>query len=434
MDQSRLPTAFINRMQTLLCEEWGAFEQSLKEESPVSIRINRFKNYSLPNDWIEKVPWASDAYYVPFRPSFTLDPLFHAGCYYVQEASSMFLEQVTINHVSHPVKVLDLCAAPGGKSTQLISVLPEGSLLVANEVIRSRAYVLFENLTKWGNPHTIVTQSDPLGIGKLTHFFDVIVADVPCSGEGMFRKDPVAVREWSVENIHLCAKRQKRIIADSWNALRPGGLLIYSTCTYNREENEENIEWICQNLGADPVEIYHRFMPHRVKGEGFFITAVKKKEGIIKKKEKKNRCSSFIPSEVKKWLVASAGFSFFSENNNYIALPSMHADSYEFLKERLKIISAGTFLGEKKGKDLIPTHNLALSHLINTTAFPSWDLDTENALKYLRKETLPETPSDLPQGYILVTYRLHPLGFIKNIGIRTNNLYPQEWRIRIRVK
>jgi 16S rRNA C967 or C1407 C5-methylase (RsmB/RsmF family)/NOL1/NOP2/fmu family ribosome biogenesis protein len=430
----KLPAAFISRTRALLGSEWEAFEQALMEESPTSIRLNPVKSATdLLNSFLETqaVPWASNAYYLPVRPSFTFDPLFHAGCYYVQEASSMFLEQIIRKQVSKPVKVLDLCAAPGGKSTQLVSVLPEGSLLVANEIIRSRAYVLAENLVKWGNPNVLITNNDPSTIGQCNAFFDVIVADVPCSGEGMFRKDAGAIDEWSIHTVQLCAERQKRIIADVWPALKSGGLLVYSTCTYNREENEDAIAWICRELGAEIAEEPHRFMPHRTKGEGFFIAAVRKNgKNETMSGNRKTVKPIKIPPELKNWLLHWDDFSVFSEKNSFTAVPSNHSEDYNFLKNRLKIISAGVPSGEIKGKDFIPAHALSMSCSFASSAFPKWELNKENALKYLRKEALQEIAPDLPKGYILITYLNFPLGFIKNIGNRGNNLYPQEWRIR----
>ncbi|MCL1937028.1 MAG: RsmB/NOP family class I SAM-dependent RNA methyltransferase [Candidatus Azobacteroides sp.] len=435
-----LPSAFISRTKMLLGNEWDAFMQALQEESPVSIRINPVKKASLSFESSEKVYWASNAFYLNGRPSFTLDPLFHAGCYYVQEASSMFLEQIVAKQISQPVKVLDLCAAPGGKSTHLVSILPEGSLLVSNEAIRSRAFVLAENLVKWGNPHAIVTNNDPSVFGQLEHFFDLIVADVPCSGEGLFRKNPESIREWSVEQVRFCAERQKRILANSWKALKPGGLLIYSTCTYNREENEDNIVWICQNLGAEPTEAVHRFFPHQTKGEGFFITAVRKKEDSEKNKEsrrngkKRDHHLHRIPQELKMGLTDPNSFVIFPESNAFIAIPSTHEEDYLFLKNRLKIVSAGIPLGETKGKDMIPAHALAMSNFLSKPSFPILELSKEASLKYLRKEALSDIPVHFPKGYALVSYLQQPLGFIKNINHRANNLYPQEWRIRMNIQ
>ena len=393
MNPTILPALFVARTKSIIGDEWAAFAQALQEESPVSIRMNPRKT-ACSFAFEQPVSWASNAYYLASRPVFTLDPLFHAGCYYVQEASSMFLEQIVKRHVTQPVKVLDLCAAPGGKSTQLAAVLPKGSLLVANEVIRSRVPALVENLIKWGYPDYLVTNNDPAVIGQLTGFFDVVAADVPCSGEGMFRKDTAAVREWSMHTVRLCAERQRRIVADVWPALRPGGLLIYSTCTYNREENEENIDWICRQLGAEPVEEPHRFMPHQIRGEGFFIAALRK-------------------------------------NGDLAVIPKIHPATYTLLKRDLKIVSAGIHWNESNKKEIPPTHAWAMSTERAVDAFPVWDLDKDTAVRYLRKEALQSVPAGLPRGYVLVRYSGQTLGFVKNIGSRANNLYPAEWRIRM---
>ena len=250
-----LPIDFITRTRALLGEEFDHLEAALSADVPVSIRINPMKGTPAPKAGAP-VAWCESGFYLPERLSFTFDPLFHAGAYYVQEASSMFLEQAIKAYVKEPVRCLDLCAAPGGKSTHLASLLPDGSLLVSNEVIRSRSYVLAENIAKWGHPDTIVINNDPEEIGEaLPHLFDVIVTDVPCSGEGMFRKDTDSTGEWSVDNVRLCASRGRRIIHDIWNALKPGGILIYSTCTYNTEEDEENIHYIIEELGAEALPI-----------------------------------------------------------------------------------------------------------------------------------------------------------------------------------
>lgn len=252
-----LPSSFTDYTRALLgVEEYEKLAAALEGEQPVSIRLNEDKlpesSFSLFRSSLEHVPWSAAGYYLDKRLTFTFDPLFHAGCYYVQEASSMFVEQALRRYVGEgPVVMLDLCAAPGGKSTHARSVLPAGSLLVANEVIRNRSQVLAENLTKWGHSGVVVTNNDPADFSSLTDFFDVILTDVPCSGEGMFRKDPVAVSEWSGENVEICWQRQRRIVTDIWPCLKPGGILIYSTCTYNTKENEENIRWIRDEFGAE---------------------------------------------------------------------------------------------------------------------------------------------------------------------------------------
>lgn len=447
-----LPIDFINRTRKLLGEEFDRLEEALQAEVPVSIRINSRKGTPIPETGTP-VAWCNTGYYLPERLSFTFDPMFHAGAYYVQEASSMFLEQAILNYVTTPVKCLDLCAAPGGKSTHLISLLPEGSLLISNEVIRNRSNILSENITKWGAPNTIVINNDPEEIGKLTHLFDVIVTDVPCSGEGMFRKDTDSTREWSIANVELCAGRQRRIIHDIWNALKPGGILIYSTCTYNTDENEENIHYIIEELGAEALSIpvkeedlitgslkynnpVYRFLPHKTKGEGFFLAVLRKANGEVEKiKEKskskkgKGKATPSIPSEVNNWLSNPEQFHIEMRGETVQAFPISHRDTYQLIGEHLRIVSAGIRLGEVKGKDLLPAYALALSSALNKKAFTSVELCWEEAIKYLKKEVL-LLPDGTEKGYILIQYNGFPLGFVKHLGNRANNLYPAEWRIR----
>lgn len=474
-----LPASFTAYTRSLLGdEEYDKLAAAIQQEPPVSIRLNKLRIDSplLP------VPWASEGFYLDERLTFTFDPLFHAGCYYVQEASSMFVEQVLRQYITEPVVMLDLCAAPGGKSTHARSVLPEGSLLVANEVIRNRSQILAENLTKWGHPDVVVTNNDPADFSSLLSFFDVILTDVPCSGEGMFRKDPVAVEEWSPENVEICWQRQRRIIADIWPSLKPGGILIYSTCTYNTKEDEENVRWIQQEFGAEPLvleiredwnitgnllykesdnskavgsfeqkaPVYH-FFPHKTKGEGFFLAALRKPEteedtmpafpsSKNKAAKRKDKKGGTTPSPVSKehlniaknWLNEEKlpGYIVSAEGTKIQAFPQQYVDELAAMKQSLKIVSAGVGIGEVKGKDLIPDHALAMSPvLLRQGVFATEDITYEQAIAYLRKEAI-ALPATAPRGYILLTYRNIPLGFVKNIGNRANNLYPQEWRIR----
>ena len=451
-----LPQAFIERTRQLLGDEaYTQFEEALQTETPVSIRPNRMK-CSQPVEG-EPIPWASSGTYLKNRPTFTFDPLFHAGCYYVQEASSMFVEKVLQEYVKEPVVMLDLCAAPGGKSTLCRSVLPEGSLLVANEVMRNRSQVLAENLIKWGHPEVVVTNNDPADFTDLTHLFDVILTDVPCSGEGMFRKDQVAVDEWSLENVGICWKRQRRILADIWPALKPGGILIYSTCTFNREEDEDNVAWIAKELDADVLSVpmedswgitgnltgkdfpVYRFLPHKTKGEGFFLAALRKHEGEVEtvtlrtEKKKKGKDTKqkplTVPKEAKAWLEDSSEYSLAMKDTSVVAFPKAYESEYALLQQSLKVIHVGITLGEIKGKDLIPHHSLAMSTALASDAFPKAEVTYEQAISYLRKEGL-VLDAGVPRGYVLLTYQDVSLGFVKNIGNRANNLYPQEWRIR----
>lgn len=453
-----LPQDFIEQTGTLLGSEAEALFAALDEPSPVSIRLNPFKSTTRISE--DKVSWSSMGQYLPERPAFTFDPLLHAGCYYVQEASSMFVEKAFARVVEllgdGPLSVLDLCAAPGGKSTLLASCMPAGSLLVANELNRLRANILAENLVKWGLPNVVTTQSDATAFSKMPEFFDVVLTDVPCSGEGMFRKDPDSVGEWSMDNVRLCASRQRDIVGNIWTTLKPGGFLIYSTCTYNLAENEENVVWICEELGGELVRIpsepdwgisggqgrykdlsVHRFFPHKTKGEGFFLALIQK-EGrqevetarLPRTKVSAGKKMPTIPAEIKQLLKEHADFDFYIDRLGRIcAFASSQLASLKRLEEHLRVVHAGVVLGEIKGKDLLPDASLALSVALNREAVQSFELDKKQAIDFLRREAL-VMPSDCPLGWVLMCFEGLPLGWIKNIGNRANNGYPNEWRIR----
>ena len=451
------PAPFIENMRHLLGEaELKAFLEALQTDTPISVRLNDGKQTDFATEAWRAIPWCPEGYYLPKRPTFTFDPLFHAGCYYVQEASSMFLSQIVKNLVDEPLIALDLCAAPGGKSTLLCDALPAGSLLVANEVMPQRAQVLAENLIKWGHPDVVVTHSDSSEFTSLTHFFDFILTDVPCSGEGMFRKDEGAVREWSPENVETCWQRQRMIVENIWPALKPGGILVYSTCTFNLLEDEENVSWIQKNLGAEFVEVpveedwkitfalgnhempVYRFLPHKTEGEGLFMAVLRKSadedEVPVKRKEKKNKGGKKqsivvpVPKECKNWLRNADTYFFQWYKDRIMAISKAFQNQWEILSGNLNVIHAGVTLGTVKGKDVIPDHCLSMSR-VRANVFPEYEISLEQAIAYLRKEVL-ILASDAPRGFVLLTYKHVPLGFVKNIGNRANNLYPQEWRIR----
>lgn len=447
----QLPSDFICFAQHYFNTEYNDFIHSLKKDVPTSIRINSRKaniDYYLRcchND----VAWSRFGCYLKERPSFIFDPLLHAGAYYVQEASSMFLEQTFKQYVQQPIKVLDLCAAPGGKSTHILSLLPEKSLLVANEVIRSRAAILVENITKWGNSNVIVTNNDPAAFSELTHFFDVVLVDAPCSGEGMFRKDLEAIHQWSLKNVALCAERQQRILSDILPCLKPGGMLIYSTCTYNRTENEDNVQWLTQHFNmstlpinteeewqiATPIHphVYH-FFPHKVNGEGFTLCAFRKNEDnlqIKNKKQKTEKNNSKKQSSILQWLKDSDNYILDETSNQTRAIPTYYFTDYHWLKNKLRVVSGGIHIAETKGNIPSPTQAFALSNSAQENVFNEKEIDWQTAIMYLRKESISLSP-ETPKGYILLKYKGKALGFVKNIGNRTNNLYPQEWRIKTR--
>jgi NOL1/NOP2/sun family putative RNA methylase len=451
MTEDQFPRDFVKRLQAQLGDQWMDFVSAHREPSPISIRLNPGKTDITQSG--DPVLWSKFGRYLKERPSFTLDPEFHAGKYYVQEASSMFLEQAFLQAVdqSNALNVLDLCAAPGGKSTHLLSLMNRESLLVSNETIQSRASILSENIQKWGHTNVVVTNNDPRDFQRLPRFFDVIVIDAPCSGEGLFRKDPVALKEWSEEHVMLCSKRQRRILNDVWPALKPGGILIYSTCTYHEAENEENLKWLHEDhdfesarlqvkneWGVREIEIKgltgYRFYPHQVKGEGFFI-AVLKKTGD-KSTARINSKNSFSQPHKKKldqlseWIINPDEKYFIERNDLMQFFQKNKVEEIGHIVKNLHVISAGTFIAKAKHDKLIPEHSFALSLEINRDRFDSVRLDVDQALKFLRKETI-SVQAD-KKGFALVTFQNIPLGWINILDNRVNNLYPSEWRIRIR--
>ena len=439
---------FVNRTEALFGKElYARFVQALDVEPVVSVRYNEHKLAA--TDELKPVPWASQGRYLLSRPVFTADPLFHAGCYYVQEASSMFVEQVVKQYVHKPVRALDLCAAPGGKSTHLLSLLPQGSMLVSNEPMPLRAQILAENVAKWGNPASVVTKNMPADFAPFEDFFDFMLVDAPCSGEGMFRKEPKALEQWSVSNVEMCAKRQKEILADIWPSLRPGGLLVYSTCTFNSEENEENVRWVADELGAEVLELeissewgivgslvkgvmpVYRFIPGATEGEGLFLAVLRKNgDGALAqpRQPRLQKPSAKIKDEVAGFLQNPELFDFIQDGDAVTAMPKEHTSAMMALQQRLCVLHCGLPLVTIKNNKLLPVHSLAMSTALRKEAFCVVELELEQALRYLHRETL-SLPS-LPMGFILLTYRNVPIGFVKNVGNRANNLYPAEWRIR----
>ena len=402
---TQLPADFTERTRQLMGEErFGRYLTSFEEDPPVSIRLNPRKKVMVKDG--EPVPWCRNGYYLKQRPNFTFDPLFHAGCYYVQEAASMFLDEVLRQmhnaYVSHqpsairPLTALDLCAAPGGKSTLLRSALPNDCVLYSNEPIRNRANILLENVTKWGYANHYVTNVYPEAYRKSKMKFDVILCDVPCSGEGMFRKDEATIREWSPQQVEKCWQLQRDIVTDAWACLNEGGLLIYSTCTFNTKENEENIRWMLDlfkdakaleintktewDITNSLLEGFHepvyRFIPGISRSEGLFVCVLRKGSGPA------------IPTEQ-------------AENS--------HAGNKRFPRREQSIPTLGT----------IPLH----------VDGPQVELTYQQAMAYLRHEAL-VLPEETPRGLVNVAFQGFPLGPAKNIGSRANNLYPKEWKIK----
>lgn len=448
-----LPEAFTEQTRALMGSEvYERLCAALALEPPVSIRTNAAKLRGRVAGG-EPVPWCDGGFYLEGRPAFTFDPLLHAGWYYVQEASSMFLARVLRQHVHGAALVLDLCAAPGGKSTCALGSLPPESALFCNEPVRQRAAVLAENIQKWGRPEVIVTNNLPEDYARSGLMFDVILCDVPCSGEGMFRKDEEAIAQWSAEGVARCAALQRQIVSSAWQCLRPGGLLVYSTCTFNASEDEDNVAWACRELGAELLPVScdeawgisgslspalpgpaYRFIPGLTRGEGLFMAAMRKggsgEPCLPMERRKGRRQTGQKPSsQAAEWLIHPEEYIAFASCGSIIAVPKRLAPSYEEAVGKLRVMHAGITIGTPKGRDIVPSQSLALSTELRREAFPCVELSYQEAIAYLRREQL-ALPCGTPRGFVLVSYQGAPLGFVKNIGTRANNLYPQEWRIK----
>ena len=446
-----LPEKLLQSLEAIKGFDREAFEKvHASGEQVTSIRINPQKLSeasqvpSTGGHLGEAVPWTEYGYYLNQRPSFTFDPLFHAGCYYVQEASSMFLEQAFKQTVdlSRRLRILDLSAAPGGKSTHIQSLISKDSLLVSNEVIRSRANILKDNIAKWGSDNVVVTNNDPKSFARLENYFDAIIVDAPCSGSGLFRRDEKAIDEWSENNVHLCSQRQQRILADVWPALKRNGVLIYSTCSYSNDENENIVQWMTAELpiahcplpidnswGIIETENGYRFWPDQVKGEGFFIACMRKLGGEDKveiKVKKKIEIVSKKEMEVVKYWIKATDHQFLKIGNVVYAVPKGLSTDIDFLLSNLQIIYFGTMVGELVRDKLIPAHALAMSNLISDHV-ERIELNYEQAIDYLKKKDLREINGD--KGWKLVTYKNYPLGWINILSNRINNYYPRELRI-----
>ena len=385
---TQLPIDFTDMARRTMGEErFDCYLKAFETDAPVSIRLNPEKAKELTADG-ERVPWCRNAYYLPQRPNFTYDPLLHAGCYYVQEAGSMFLDTVMQQWVPDaPVVMIDFCAAPGGKSLLARTALAAGSVMFSNEPMRNRANILAENVEKWGYADHFVTNNFPRDYRRAKMIADVVLCDVPCSGEGMFRKDEATIREWSMQNVEKCARLQREIVADAWSCLADGGLFIYSTCTFNTLEDEENIQWMMDELGAEvlPVKVdaawnitgslldgfsqpVFRFIPGISKGEGLFLCVLRKggawQQGHSLKSLRKSQ-----------------------QNLNIIYCPKAQPDMVKV------------------------------------------EVNYQQAMAYLRHEAI-TLGADVPRGMVGICFEGHLLGLAKNIGNRANNLYPKEWKIR----
>jgi 16S rRNA C967 or C1407 C5-methylase (RsmB/RsmF family) len=444
-------------MKAQLGAGFSLFADTLATEPPVSIRLNPAKQ-GYEATGLAPVPWHPEGYYLSARPVFTLDPVFHAGGYYVQEASSMVLHEVLnqclpAGQRHTPLRILDLCAAPGGKSTLLASWMPAGSLLLANEVIRSRVTVLKENLARWGHPGTFTCSYDPEAFVQLHGFFDIVLVDAPCSGEGLFRKDPDAIQEWSPEHVQLCSARQRRILSAAVSLVAPGGLLLYSTCTYNELENDQNAQWLAEHhklthlnvalpaeWGIRARDYGYQCYPHRLRGEGFYFAAFRQTAGRpfsgkaarYMDKLKSKSLHKREEATLAEWVTDPSDYFFVQRpDDTVLGAPKSLREDLLYLDAALP---QGVWLREIglfKGKDFIPAQDLAMSTAI-APLLPAVELDRDTSLHFLKKENI--VLPDAPKGWLLARYQGLNLGWMKNLGNRVNNYLPKEWRIRMDIR
>ncbi|MBE2290650.1 MAG: RNA methyltransferase [Chitinophagaceae bacterium] len=444
-----LPSSLITDLSKLAGFDEQAFRAAHDQRPPVSVRLHPVKGDGVfANE--EVVLWCTGGRYLPERPVFTLDPAYHAGAYYVQEASSMFLAQLLQQAIAGRtnLRVLDLCAAPGGKSTLIASMLDPESLLVSNEVIRTRASILEENMSRWGYMNTWVTSNDPRDIGRLDGYFDIIVVDAPCSGSGLWRKDPAALNEWSEANVQLCGERQQRILADIWPALKTNGILIYATCSYSPQEDEDILSWLATDLhavsqpalsipaqwGIEPVTapgniIGYRCYPQKVKGEGFFISSVTKTEEttVVKQPRYKTARNSRVQDQAAH-LFSNLPLFIPGKENNFFAINPAHEVDLNIIQQAAWLRRTGVEAGTPMPKEWLPAHDVALS--IDASAqLPFVDTTREQALKFLKREEM--GIENIPKGWHIIRYNGQGLGWIKSLGNRVNNYLPKHWRIRM---
>jgi NOL1/NOP2/sun family putative RNA methylase len=446
-----LPFDFIEKIKQQFPTEASAIMEAIDQPAITAIRKNPSKSKDIDFANCTPVPWAEHASFLAERPSFTFDPKFHAGAYYVQEASSMFIEQVFKQHLSDTpaLRVLDLCAAPGGKSTHILSLISEDSLLIANETISQRANILAENCTRWGNANVIVCNNDPAHFNDFENCFDVVLIDAPCSGEGMFRKDPDARTEWSESNVKLCSARQQRILEEATKLVKPEGILIYSTCTFSKEEDEMQIEPYIQSGEWDSLSINcenfpettksqsnilhgYKFLPHKNKGEGFFIAAIRKSANYSlgnwpKVPKKINYADKKVKALASKYITTHQP-EFIVHQDQVLFVPQeISTAMLGVLSTKLHVKKFGTEVGQFIREELIPSQALAMSNHCSD-ALPAINLSYDDAILYLQKNDMPSQGNY--KGWHLMKYDGLGLGWAKLLGNRINNAYPKEWRIR----
>lgn len=442
---SKLPLQLLKSLNKLEHFNETDFIKAHDEENKLtSLRLNPFKKVDLDFKLDKKVLWNESGFYLKNRPYFTYDPLFHAGCYYVQEAGSMFLEFILKNTLdfNNKLRVLDVCAAPGGKSTLINSLLNGESLLVSNEIIKSRADVLAQNLSKWGTCNSIVTNGDPSRFTEIHAFFDCIVVDAPCSGSGLFRKQPDAINEWSEDSVKACGIRQKRILEDVLPALKDSGILIYSTCSYSIEENENIVESLINSHGLEYVPLTiekqwniietqygYRFYPHLTDSEGFFCAILRKAEGQQRPRTFRNKLEKSTAkseTDILSPFIKPSNDLLIKKNTHFHLMNNEAAVFLQAFEKQFYFKKAGVLVGEIKGKDVVPSHELALS-LNVSESISVLCLDKENAVKFLKKEVFFYEQNNF--GLTLIEYKNYGIGWSKILNNRVNNYLPNELRV-----
>lgn len=460
MEKSKFPSKFLNRMQELLGNEYDAFVAAMDNTVPVSIRKNQRKN--APDfEGEQAIEWCETASFLKERPAFVFDPAFHCGSYYVQESSSIVLHHLIQSSIDldRPICALDLCASPGGKSTLTASLLNDDSLLLSNELVGNRALVLRENLVRWGQKNTIVSNNHSRDFKPLRGCFDLIVLDAPCSGEGMFRKHQLSVDQWTTGKVESLSQIQSELLDEMAPLLREQGVIIYSTCTHSLEENEQNVQdfldrnedfelvdipmepsWgfsnqIAKEKYAEISSMYRAFF-HKAKGEGFFFAVLRKKEDSIsgKYRKAKKSMSKLKPVDkktietIKPFLQNPEEFNFKSDGTDIYAIHKKTEQWQEIFEAQLRLIKPGILIGTIKGKNIIPSIDLALNEAVNEN-FPTIEVDHDDALRYYKGMNL-ETPFEGEQGWYIVRYNGNNLGWVKVLKNRINNHLPKSWKIR----
>lgn len=451
----QLPADFLTKMKNLLQEDYEAFVESYQAGQSYGLRMNTLKiakpdflhitPFTLTN-----IPWVEDGYYYKCEERPGKHPFHEAGLYYIQEPSAMAVVEVMQPRPGE--KVLDLAAAPGGKTTHMAQYMKQEGLLVANEIHPKRAKILSQNVERMGIKNAVVTNETPERLAKrFPAFFDRILVDAPCSGEGMFRKDPDVCEHWSLENVEKCALLQQDILKDAYNMLTPGGQLVYSTCTFSPEENEQVINELIKNyqdLSVEQVHVYERFShgltdlvddpaeglsntiriwPHEVNGEGHFVAVLRKADGekdnryqpakILKNKKQLQNYYEFAKETLTE--TPEGNFILFGDELYIVPREMIHM-------EKLKVLRPGWHLGTNKKNRFEPSHALALS-LQTEDVKNVWNVssDADEIIAYLKGETLHASGE---KGWYLITVDDYSIGWGKLTGQTMKNHYPKGLR------